>query len=65
MKKYGMHKEICNDILENSNSGDIDNSTFLLWKSELQKELPSFWESMQDLKNSYNQDDIINTEILS
>ena len=60
-----MHKEICNDILENSNSGDIDNSTFLLWKSELQKELPSFWESMQDLKNNYNQDDIINTEILS
>ena len=65
MRKYGMHKDICNDILETSNSCDIDNSTFLLWKSELQKELPSFWESMQDLKNNYNQDDIIDTKILS
>ena len=26
--------------------GEIDESTFTVWKSELQKELPSFWESM-------------------
>ena len=25
---------------------DIDESTFIMWKSELQKELPSFWEIM-------------------
>ena len=25
---------------------DIDESTFILWKSELQKELPSFWETL-------------------
>jgi hypothetical protein len=31
----------------NNNVGDIDESTFILWKNELQKELPSFWEIMQ------------------
>ncbi len=25
---------------------DIDDSTFVSWKSELLKSLPSFWESM-------------------
>jgi hypothetical protein len=25
---------------------EIDESTFIMWKSELQKELPSFWEIM-------------------
>jgi hypothetical protein len=25
---------------------DIDDFTFHVWKSELQKELPSFWESL-------------------
>ena len=42
IKKYGMDKNICNDILEDSSMGEIDNSTFMLWKSELQKELPFF-----------------------
>jgi len=27
---------------------DEDNSEFLLWKSELEKELISFWQSMID-----------------
>ena len=30
-----------------------------MWKSELQKGLPSFWESMQGSNNNYNKDDII------
>ena len=42
IKKYGMNKNICNDILEDRSMGEIDNSTFMLWKSELQKELPFF-----------------------
>ena len=25
---------------------EIGESTFIMWKSELQKELPSFWEIM-------------------
>ena len=29
------------------NESDIDENTFNMWKSELQKELPSFWESMR------------------
>lgn len=28
--------------------GDLDESTFDIWKSELQKDLPTFWESMTD-----------------
>jgi hypothetical protein len=28
--------------------GDLDESTFDVWKSELQKDLPTFWESMTD-----------------
>ena len=28
--------------------GDLDESTFNDWKSELQKDLPTFWESMMD-----------------
>ncbi len=65
MKKYGMQEISCNDNLEDSNIGDIDNSTFLVWKSELQKELPSFWESMQGSKNNYNQDIISKIEKIS
>jgi len=25
---------------------ELDESTFIMWKSELQKDLPTFWESM-------------------
>ena len=60
-----MQEISCKDNLEDSNIGDIDNSTFLVWKSELQKELPSFWESMQGSKNNYNQDIISKIEKLS
>ena len=60
-----MDKNICNDILEDSSMGEIDNSTFMLWKSELQKELPFFWESIESSKNNYNQDIISKNEILS
>jgi len=65
IKKYGMNKNICNDILEDRSMGEIDNSTFMLWKSELQKELPFFWESIESSKNNYNQDIISKNEILS
>ena len=26
--------------------GELDDSTFNMWKSELEKDLPGFWESM-------------------
>jgi len=26
--------------------GELDESTFTMWKSELQKDLPYFWESI-------------------
>jgi len=28
------------------NEVEVNDSTFHLWKEELQKELPNFWESM-------------------
>jgi hypothetical protein len=28
--------------------GDLDESTFDIWKSELQKDLVTFWESIDD-----------------
>jgi hypothetical protein len=65
IKKYGMNKNICNDILEDSSMGEIDNSTFMLWKSELQKELPLFWQSIECSKNNYDQDIISKNDILS
>jgi hypothetical protein len=34
-----------NNIIQDLNE-DIDETTFNMWKSELKKELSSFWESM-------------------
>lgn len=45
-----MHIEKLLDISKEEsffrNEVEINDSTFLLWKEELQKELPTFWESM-------------------
>lgn len=30
--------------------GDIDEFTFKIWKSELQRELPEFWQSINESK---------------
>jgi hypothetical protein len=35
-----------NGMQINNNIEDIDENTFTMWKLELQKELPSFWEIM-------------------
>ena len=35
-----------NGMQINNNIEDIDEATFVMWKSELQKELPNFWEIM-------------------
>lgn len=35
-----------NGLQINNNIEDIDENTFVMWKLELQKELPSFWEIM-------------------
>jgi len=29
------------------NEADLDESTFNVWKSELERELPTFWASMK------------------
>ncbi len=46
-KNIGMQiGENIQNLSENKINEDIDESTFILWKSELQKELPSFWQIM-------------------
>jgi len=47
-KTAEMSQEVRTNFFKNiKKEGDIDDVTFGVWKSELQKELPSFWESMQ------------------
>jgi len=41
-----MHQKEGN-IFTIDRNGKIDESAFVLWKDELQKNLPSFWQSMQ------------------
>ena len=38
------------NFFKNSKDMELDDSTFNMWKSELQKELPTFWESMSDFR---------------
>ncbi len=46
-KDEGALKEARTKHLKNiKREEDIDDFTFHIWKSELQKELPSFWESL-------------------
>lgn len=33
-------------LYKHKNEVEIDDHTFDMWKTELQKELPEFWESM-------------------
>jgi hypothetical protein len=58
-KNYkGMHMERNNNMLQDSRTSffgmirreeELDDSTFNNWKTELEKELPSFWEEMSGL----------------
>ena len=44
-------QDINASFLRNNKQGtELDDSTFNMWKSELQKELPSFWESMSTFR---------------
>ena len=38
------------NFFKNSNDKELDEFTFNMWKSELEKELPNFWESMSELR---------------
>jgi len=57
-KENGMHMERDNDRLQDTRTSffgmirreeELDDSTFNNWKTELEKELPSFWEEMSGL----------------
>jgi len=34
------------NFIKNNKDIELDDSTFNMWKNELEKELPGFWESM-------------------
>ena len=40
--------ELQTHLIKNINKEELDESNFNLWKLELQKELPMFWESMEE-----------------
>jgi len=42
------NNELQTQLIKNKNQEELDDSAFTLWKSELQKELPMFWESMDE-----------------
>ncbi len=42
----GMYIDNIQSLCEEKNNIDMDESTFIIWKTELQKELSSFWELM-------------------
>jgi len=45
-KDIGMHQNEGN-IYTIDHNGNIDESAFIVWKDELKKNLPRFWQSMQ------------------
>jgi len=38
------------NFFKNNREIEMDDQTFNTWKSELQKELPNFWESMNGFR---------------
>lgn len=46
MEEKGLTLETRNFFRNFKKEGEIDDSTFDQWKTELQKDLPQFWESM-------------------
>jgi len=52
-----MHLEKNNEVIQNTRSSffgiikkneELDESTFDVWKSELKKDLPTFWEEVNN-----------------
>ena len=38
--------DACASSFKGNKGVDLDDSTFNMWKTELEKELPNFWDSM-------------------
>jgi len=41
-----LQSEFNPDFIKNKDDEEVDEFTFSMWKSELQRELRSFWKSM-------------------
>ncbi len=57
MKKEGTSKKTCTVFITNvpRKVEELDDYTFDLWKNELKKELPVFWESMNNSRLRFRQ----------
>ena len=42
------NNELQTKHIKTNNSEGLNDPTFNIWKSELEKELPMFWESIED-----------------
>lgn len=47
-RNHLFNNELQTHFIKNINKEELNDSTFTLWKLELQKELPMFWESMEE-----------------
>ena len=47
-KNHLFNDELQTKLIKTINNEELDDPTFTLWKSELQKELPMFWESIEE-----------------
>mgnify|MGYP005843359289 CR=1 FL=1 len=47
-KNHLYNNELHTYLNKETNKEELDDFTFNLWKLELKKELPNFWESMEE-----------------
>jgi hypothetical protein len=47
-RNHLFNHELHTYLIKNVNKEELDDSTFSVWKLELEKELPMFWESMEE-----------------
>ncbi len=47
-RNHLFNNELQTKLIKNISNQDIDETTFTIWKTELEKEIPMFWESMDE-----------------
>jgi len=47
-RNHLFNNDLQTHFIKNINEEVMDDSTFTLWKSELEKEIPMFWQSMDE-----------------
>ena len=47
-RNHLLNNDLQTNFIKNANGQEMDDSTFTLWKSELEKELPMFLQAMNE-----------------